>query len=129
MLKAAVPKMIDEIAEAFEQAKGHKAKAAKTPGFPGKMLQKCDGDPVLHAEFRSITGKLLCHMTKVGPEMANWWSKKQTAVALSSAESEICSCSLCAGSSICQHTVDGALWREADGCSDVRGQPRMHLFD
>jgi hypothetical protein len=39
-LEASMPKMIDEIGEKFEQARGEKAKEYATPGTPGKTLKK-----------------------------------------------------------------------------------------
>jgi hypothetical protein len=39
-LEASMPKMIDEISEKFEQARGKKAKEYATPGTPGKTLKK-----------------------------------------------------------------------------------------
>ena len=71
MLKASMPKMIEEIAETFERSVGRPAKAAPTPGFPGKMLAKYDGEPIRQSDYRSLTGKILYYMTKVGPELAN----------------------------------------------------------
>ncbi len=35
-----MPKMVQEIKEAYANAMGYLAKQAKTPGFPGKCLKK-----------------------------------------------------------------------------------------
>ena len=68
---ASMNKMVDEIDEAFQEATGKRAKFAKTPGFPGKMLSKNEGEIVNINAYRSLVGKLLYYMTKVAPEMAN----------------------------------------------------------
>ena len=64
-------KMVEEIDQAFQEAMGKRAKFAKTPGFPGKMLSKNTEETVNITAYRSLTGKLLYYMTKVAPEMAN----------------------------------------------------------
>ena len=68
---ASMNKMVNEIDEAFQEATGKRAKFAKTPGFPGKMLSKNVGAIVNLKAYRSLVGKLLYYMTKVAPEMAN----------------------------------------------------------
>jgi hypothetical protein len=45
-LEASMPKMIDEISEKLEQARGKKAKEYATPGTPGKTLKKHEGNMV-----------------------------------------------------------------------------------
>jgi hypothetical protein len=42
-LEVSMPKMIDEISEKFEKARGKKAKVYATPGTPGKTLRKNEG--------------------------------------------------------------------------------------
>jgi hypothetical protein len=39
-----MPKMLDEISEKFEQARGKKAKVYATPETPGKTLRKNEGN-------------------------------------------------------------------------------------
>jgi hypothetical protein len=41
-LEPSMPKMIEEICEKFEKARGKKAKVYATPGTPGKTLRKND---------------------------------------------------------------------------------------
>jgi hypothetical protein len=62
-LEASMPKMIDEISEKFEQARGKKAKEYATPGAPGKTLKKnggplwersCFTPPRLHQKFATL---------------------------------------------------------------------------
>jgi len=43
-LRATMPKMAQEIKEAYANAMDHLAKQAKTPGFPGKCLKKAMED-------------------------------------------------------------------------------------
>jgi hypothetical protein len=64
-LEASMPKMIDEISEKFEKARGKKAKIYATPETPGKTLRKNKGAMIDLDAYRSIVGKLkdhvLCH--------------------------------------------------------------------
>jgi len=39
-LKATMPRMVQEIREAYAEAIGKPAKPAKTPGYPGKCLKR-----------------------------------------------------------------------------------------
>jgi hypothetical protein len=71
MVKATMPKLIEEIKEAFVQATGKQPKAAKSPGAPNAVLEKHEGDPVKLNAYRSITGKLLYYATKIGPDLSN----------------------------------------------------------
>jgi hypothetical protein len=57
-LEASMPKMIDEISEKFELARGKKAKEYATPGKPGKTLRKNEGNMVGIDAYRPIVGKL-----------------------------------------------------------------------
>jgi hypothetical protein len=52
-----MPKMIDEISEKFEKARGKKAKEYATPGTPGKTLKKNEGTMVDIDAYRSIVGR------------------------------------------------------------------------
>ncbi len=45
-LRATMPKMVQEIKEAYTNAMGHLAKQTKTPGFPGKCLKRATEDEV-----------------------------------------------------------------------------------
>ena len=50
---------------------GRSVKVAKTPGFPGKVLEKNSGDPVDMEIFRSFIEKLIHSSTKVGLNISN----------------------------------------------------------
>jgi len=72
-LRATMPKMVQEIKEAYASAMGHLAKQAKAPGFLGKCLRKAkeDDKEVKTMDYHSIVGKLMYYMMKVGPELGN----------------------------------------------------------
>ena len=71
ILEATMPKMEQEIQDAYKNHTNREAREFKTPGYPGKTLQKHEGEPQDIDEYRSIIGKLLYYMTKVTPEMSN----------------------------------------------------------
>ena len=71
VLETSMPKMEEEIIETYEKYAGETVKPQSTPGYPGKTLQKHDGEPVDVDQYRSLIGKLLYYMTKVAPEMSN----------------------------------------------------------
>ena len=58
----------EEIIQTYEKLTGLTAKEYKTPGKPGELLEKHEGDPVMHNQYRSILGKLMFYVTKVSPE-------------------------------------------------------------
>jgi hypothetical protein len=66
-----MPQMIKEIKEKYEQATKHSAKAAQTPGMPGKVLLKNEGETINLDDYRSIVGKIMYYTTKMGPELSN----------------------------------------------------------
>jgi hypothetical protein len=66
-----MPKMVDEISAAYENAKKEKARPAQTPGYPGKTLSKNEGDPVMLDEYKSIVGKILYCTTKMASDIGN----------------------------------------------------------
>ena len=71
-LKATMPEMVKEIIQDYEKLDGVPAlKKFHTPGTPGKVLNKNEGEKVKQTEYRSLVGKLLYYMTKTCPEMAN----------------------------------------------------------
>jgi hypothetical protein len=70
-LEASMPKMIEEISENFEKARGKKAKVYTTPGAPGKTLRKNEGAMIDIDAYRSIVGKLMYYATKIAPEICN----------------------------------------------------------
>jgi len=72
-LEASMPKMVNEIKTAYINATGKSPRAASTPGYPGKCLIRStdEEEEVKTTEYRSIVGKLMYYMTKIGPELAN----------------------------------------------------------
>jgi len=72
-LRASMPKMVQEIKEAYADATGKSAKPAKTPAFPGTCLKRATDseEEIKTTEYRSIVGKLMYYMTKVAPEISN----------------------------------------------------------
>jgi hypothetical protein len=70
-LEASMPKMIEEISEKFEKARGKPAKIYATLGIPGKMLRKNEGTMVDLDAFKSIVGKIMYYATKIVTEICN----------------------------------------------------------
>jgi hypothetical protein len=72
-LTADMNDMIDAIEKKFVACRGKGAKKASTPGFPGTCLAKLkEGEEQVDIDgYRSIVGKLLYLMTKIGPTYAN----------------------------------------------------------
>jgi hypothetical protein len=66
-LETSMSKMIDEISDKFEKARGKKAKVYATPRTPGKTLRKDEGDMIDLDAYRSIAGRS-CIMP---PEICN----------------------------------------------------------
>jgi hypothetical protein len=64
-------KMIDEISEKLEQARGTKAKECATSGTPGNTLRKNEGNMVDIDAYRSIVGKIMYYANKTAPEICN----------------------------------------------------------
>ena len=58
----------EEIVKEYEKVIGETPKIYKTPGKPGEILRKNEGEPVSLDEYRSILGKIMFYMTKIGPE-------------------------------------------------------------
>jgi hypothetical protein len=56
-LEASMPKMIEEINEKFEKARGKNAKDYVTPRTPGKTLMKNEGAMIDIDAYRSIVGR------------------------------------------------------------------------
>jgi hypothetical protein len=59
--------MVDDYQDIF----GKPPQSAPTPGFPRTVLMKNQGDTLLHKEYRSMVGKLLYFVKKVGPVCLN----------------------------------------------------------
>jgi len=72
-LKALMPKMVQEMKEAYAEAMDKPAKPAKTLGFLGKCLKKSmeAEDEFKTMQYWSFVGKLMYYMMKVRPELAN----------------------------------------------------------
>ena len=70
-LVANMPKMIEEIGAKYLEATGKVAKSAPTPGYPGKVLKKHQGQPEKLDAYRSIVGKIMYYATKIAPEVSN----------------------------------------------------------
>jgi hypothetical protein len=70
-LEATMPHMIEDIVKLFTEVTGKQPKKAATPGYPGKYLQKNEGEIVNLEPYRSIVGKLIYYMTKIGPDLSN----------------------------------------------------------
>jgi hypothetical protein len=70
-LEASMPKMIDEISEKFEKARGKKTKVYVTQGTPGKTLRKNEGTIIDLGTYRSIVRKIMYYATKTAPEICN----------------------------------------------------------
>jgi hypothetical protein len=70
-LETSMPKMIEEISEKFEKARGKPAKIYATPGTPGKTLRKNEGTMVELDAYRFIVGKIMYYATKIAPEICN----------------------------------------------------------
>ena len=66
-----MPKLVEEITDAYEKRVGRQVKAFDTPGTPGVTLTKHEGDPVDIEGFRSIVGKYMYLVTKIFPEGGN----------------------------------------------------------
>jgi len=68
-----MPKMVQEIKEAYAHTTSKNAKEAKTPAYPGTCLRWAteEEEAVKTTEYHSIVGKLMYYMTKVMPEIAN----------------------------------------------------------
>ncbi|WP_317202153.1 Ty1/Copia family ribonuclease HI, partial [Janthinobacterium sp.] len=61
---------IEDIIRTYEEEFGV-CRSFPTPGYPGKFLQKHEGEPERLTEYRSYVGKLLFGMKKTYPELAN----------------------------------------------------------
>ena len=59
------------MANDYKTTFGQFPKAATSPALPGTNLRKNEGTPLSHKEFRSIVGKLLYFVKKIGPVCAN----------------------------------------------------------
>ena len=58
----------EEIIKYYESSTGHTTRVQKTPGKPKETLEKHEGDPIKHKQYREILGKLMFYVTKISPE-------------------------------------------------------------
>ena len=58
----------EEVIKAYEKATGLTPRIQNTPGKPGEILEKHEGNPVKQPEYRSVLGKLMFYVTKLSPE-------------------------------------------------------------
>ena len=65
------PQPPDAFVRKYEESAGKKAKLAATPGYPHQVLQKNEEETVDIDNYRSLVGKLLFYIIKVGPDCAN----------------------------------------------------------
>jgi hypothetical protein len=70
-IEATMPKKIREIIETYERHIGKEAKIYSVPGTAGICMVKHIGDPVEHAMYRKIVGKIMYVVIKLFPEGAN----------------------------------------------------------
>jgi len=72
-LQAMMPKMVQEIKQAYTHITGKSAKDAKTPAYPRTCLKRAteEEEAVKTTEYQSLVGKLMYYMMKVAPEIAN----------------------------------------------------------
>ena len=62
---------VDDIVKSYEDFIGKPAKQYASPGAPNSVLDKNDGE-ILHIDkYRSLVGKIMFFVTKVGPKLSN----------------------------------------------------------
>ncbi len=69
--EASMEKLAHEIVADYEKRVGHKIKIWLTPGMPGKVLTKYDGEAVNTSDYRSYVGRLLFPVKKCIPNCVN----------------------------------------------------------
>ncbi len=62
---------VDDIVKSYEEYIGAKAKVYESPGAPNSVLDKNDGEVVDIDKYRSLVGKIMFFVTKIGPKMSN----------------------------------------------------------
>ena len=70
-VKATMDEIAKSFIEKYESCTGKTAKIAPTPAYPHKVLSKNEGELIDIDNYRSLVGKLLFYIVKVGPECAN----------------------------------------------------------
>jgi hypothetical protein len=68
---ATMDKLVNKVIKTFEDHKGKPARKYKTPGTPGKVLEKNEGAIVDHSKYRTVVGQIMYLVTKIFPEAAN----------------------------------------------------------
>ena len=61
----------EDIVKSFEDMMRKSCKVRKTPGAPGSVLRKNEGEPVRIEQYRSMVGKIMFYATKVCPKIVN----------------------------------------------------------
>ena len=71
-IKASVTLNMDdkanEIIRDYEKITGKTPRIQKTPGKPGEILERNQGESIKQTEYRSILGKVMFYVTKISPE-------------------------------------------------------------
>ena len=62
---------VDDIVKSYEEHIGAKVKVYESPGAPNSVLDKNDGEIMDIDKCRSLVGKIMFFITKVGPKMSN----------------------------------------------------------
>ena len=70
-LESSMESFVQGMKDDFKDIFGHFPKDAATPAFPSTTLRKSTGNPVKHKEYRSMVGKLLYYVKKIGPVCSN----------------------------------------------------------
>jgi hypothetical protein len=59
-----------EIVKTYEKHTGKTPKDAASPGIPGQVLSKNQGEAIMMKEYRSLVGQTMFYSTKIAPECA-----------------------------------------------------------
>ena len=68
---ATMKKNADDIVKYYEDLKGTSVKVANTPGFQNTVMSKNQDESIMMEQYRSLVGKILFYVVKVGPDCAN----------------------------------------------------------
>ena len=70
-LESSMEDFVKGMVDNFQSLFGRLPKIATTPGLPGVCLRKNTSETIMHAEYRSMVGKILYFVKKVSPVCAN----------------------------------------------------------
>ena len=70
-LEATMKKKVDDIVKIFEDVTGEDVPTYETPGIPGSVLKKNEGQTLNVEAYRTLVGKLMFYTTKVGLKQSN----------------------------------------------------------